>query len=329
MRPSAGVAGAALAITLFSVSSEAAVGAVSTDSGVSPVTLGQYEQELARVDQQLKALVEHPDDATVLRSSIPDEWQVQTPSETFDVATDDLKFKLLRYANHADQRAEVLPEMELKIETQIEAAKEFERAADTSASAKLENILRAREYRNVARTQSFREKLKDIALAWLIRLLKKAFGAATLHPRVSQALLWSLIGSVTLGFIVWLYVLLRHPARDEYAYPGDGGAAAPSYKHWQVWLRDARAAAERGDWREAVHLAYWSGISYLESSGAWKPDRARTPREYLRMLPDVSGRREPLAALTKRFEGTWYAQQLASPEDFAFSLAQLEKIGCR
>jgi hypothetical protein len=64
----------------------------------------------------------------------------------------------------------------------------------------------------------------------------------------------------------------------------------------------------------------------------WKPDRARTPREYLRAYKaqtGAGGRREPLEALTRRFESLWYAQQAAAPEDFQFSLAQLEKIGCR
>jgi len=134
---------------------------------------------------------------------------------------------------------------------------------------------------------------------------------------------------VVLALSAWVYVLLRRTVRDQYQYPRGDRPIVPSSRHWQQWMREARAAAERGEWRDAVHLAYWSGISYLESSGAWKPDRARTPREYLGMLKESSGARDSLEAMTRRFEFIWYGQQSASSDDFEFSLAQLEKMGCR
>ena len=62
-----------------------------------------------------------------------------------------------------------------------------------------------------------------------------------------------------------------------------------------------------GEWRDAIHLAYWAGISFLERQGFWKPDRARTPREYLR-LSLRSEYRETLRALTQIFELAWYAK---------------------
>src|ERR1035438_7184698 len=49
-----------------------------------------------------------------------------------------------------------------------------------------------------------------------------------------------------------------------------------SAKEWTIWLSEARTAAARGEWRDAIHLAYWAGISFLERQGMWKPDRART-----------------------------------------------------
>ena len=310
----------------------AADDAAPSDFDAKQITLGEYRQELSRIDRQLKALVEHPEEATALRQSIPPQWEVKASSGSFYIDNQELQHKLDRYADTPADRGEVLPELEFRIEAQLEGAEAFEHPADATARDKLETILQGREYRKLSRTQSPLEILKDRVLNWAIRLLSGLFRIAGAHPRVSLIFLWTTIGSVILGFIVWLYLLLRRSRREEYFYPRDDGRLFPSSKPWQQWLRESHSAAERGDWRDAVHLAYWCSISYLESTGVWKPDRARTPREYLRSFKPqtgAAGRREPLEALTRRFESVWYAQHAASSEDFQFSLAQLEKIGCR
>jgi hypothetical protein len=317
-----------LTLVLVALLCEGALCAASPQGDLRQVSLEQYHQEFSRIYGQLKALPERPDAAGALRSSIPDEYQVETSSATFHIDNRDLKYNLDRYISDSEDRAEILPEIELKVEAQIEGVRDYGRFPDTSARPKLDSILAQREYANV-KTQSPLEKLKDLALGWLIRLLKNFFENAAAHPRVSRAFVWTLIGLVTLGLVCWLYALLRRTKRDEYAFPSDAGEFALSHKRWQQWLAEARAAADRGECREAVHLAYWAGIAYLETSGAWKPDRARTPREYLRILPKISERRGPLTALTGLFESIWYARQPASPADFEFSLSQLEKIGCR
>lgn len=330
MSRSVRLAGAVLSLLLLTSLTWAATDdAAPPDSSFRRITFSEYQQELARIDRELKSLVDTPEHAHDLRSSIPDIWEVQTASGTFELENEELLEKLDRYAKSPASRAEVLPEMELKVETELDAAKEFDRPEDTSAPAKLDSILQQREYRHVSKTQSPLERLKEVLLAWILSVLQKFFRSAVSHPPAAKVFLWSLLGSIILAFAVWIYLLLRRTARDEYSYPRDDGPLVPSARHWQQWLKDARVAAERSDWREAVHLAYWSGISYLESSGAWKPDRARTPREYVRMFGESGGRRTSLEALTQRFEFIWYAQQHASMEDFQFSLAQLEKIGCR
>jgi hypothetical protein len=101
-----------------------------------------------------------------------------------------------------------------------------------------------------------------------------------------------------------------------------------SAKEWVVWLAEARAAAAKGEWRDAIHLAYWAGISFLERQGMWKPDKARTPREYLRLL-GTNEYRETLNALTRIFELAWYANRGASERSFSETLQELEKLGCR
>jgi hypothetical protein len=102
-----------------------------------------------------------------------------------------------------------------------------------------------------------------------------------------------------------------------------------SARGWRIWLAEARAAAQSGNWRDAVHLAYWAGISLLETQGAWRPDSARTPREYLRLIPEANPHRPTLSSLTRKFELVWYGGQPADEQVFAQTLEELEKLGCR
>jgi hypothetical protein len=104
---------------------------------------------------------------------------------------------------------------------------------------------------------------------------------------------------------------------------------APSAKSWQAWMTEANNAAAAGDWRNAVHLAYWAAISYLESGGAWRPDRARTPREYLRALSPSHPAKKIFAVLTRRFEAVWYGGRVAGSAEFQATRVALEELGCR
>ena len=112
-------------------------------------------------------------------------------------------------------------------------------------------------------------------------------------------------------------------------------AAVPS-RSWQEWVFAAREAAGRADYRMAIHCAYWGGIARLQDLGALAPDRAKTPREYLRalhkaklILPEALATRHlALSLLTSRLEKIWYGYQIATEADFHDSLTQLEILGC-
>src|SRR5580704_14715386 len=112
-------------------------------------------------------------------------------------------------------------------------------------------------------------------------------------------------------------------------------AAVPS-RSWQEWVFAAREAAGRGDFRMAIHCAYWGAIARLQELGTLDSDRAKTPREYLRaltkskrILPEtLASRHQALSVLTSRLEKIWYGYQIATEADFRESLTQLETLGC-
>jgi hypothetical protein len=141
-----------------------------------------------------------------------------------------------------------------------------------------------------------------------------------------QEYTWILIAICACVLAIWLK---RIYDRREPETPREIIPFAPSGKHWRTWLAEARAAAQQGNWRDAIHLAYWAGISQLESSGAWTPDSARTPREYLLLIKANNPSRGELAALTRDFERIWYGSQPAGDAEFSQSLQHLERLGCR
>ncbi|HEY5212757.1 MAG TPA: DUF4129 domain-containing protein, partial [Acidobacteriaceae bacterium] len=144
-------------------------------------------------------------------------------------------------------------------------------------------------------------------------------------PTVSKFFVYGLIGlaMLTLGFLA--YRQMKSAGEQEDVVPIDLPVSA---KSWALWLTDARAAAAQNNWREGIHLAYWAGISFLEHQGTWRPDHARTPREYLRLISTSSEHRETLAALTQIFELTWYAKREADAAAFANTMQALERLGC-
>jgi hypothetical protein len=205
-----------------------------------------------------------------------------------------------------------------------EAARYLNAAPDaTGDRARLHTILEAREFRDQA-GPSWLDRLRQRALAWFVALLTRMLGASSI-PTITNALVYVLIAVVVALVSAFAYRSLRQSAElDSIRLDRIPVAARP----WAAWLTDARAAAAKHDWPEAVHLAYWCGIAFLESRGAWRPDRSRTPREYLRVLGTSHEHRPALQALTRELEHVWYAAAGADASRFETMLSELERLGC-
>jgi hypothetical protein len=136
--------------------------------------------------------------------------------------------------------------------------------------------------------------------SWLGRVLERGFILA-----VCVLLVWGLLQLERRWRVRLTPEMLDRPA------PG-----AASARDWQLWLKDAQASAATGQWREAIHFAYWAAISRLESKRLWPADRARTPREYLALVAAEDARKPGLASLTGSFERTWYGGREADEGDY-------------
>lgn len=301
-------------------------GLLAGEAGVSP---DQYRQQLTEIEARVHSLDDHPEQAGKVIASIPDQIVVNTGSGEVTVNYHPLKNDLTEFdkaeRTAKPQRLEQIKSYILHLET---AASEYSQSSEdlTASRQKIGQILSQSEFRKV-HGPGVRETLLSRLYKWVAWLLSQLHlrGKGTFD--VVQFVVYALVACALLLLLFWTINRLRRkeeepPAREILPF-------APSARSWRAWLQEARESADRQDWRNAIHLAYWAAISFLESGGAWKPNRARTPREYLRLLSTRNPSYPPLSNLTKKFEVIWYGDRPALEQDFEDSLGQLEKLGCR
>ncbi len=260
-----------------------------------------------------------------LRDSLPAHWTVVTSSVEYSISSEPLRNALKsRSLDNAKVWTNHLAE-EVESSTKLPGG-------STEARTKLDKILAGPEF-GAVRPPNALELLKQRINRWLEEMVLKLFGGISRHPIGGEILFWLLV-LVAVGVIaMWVFRFIASRDRVQSLPPG---AAAIASRTWQEWLRAARQAAKEGNYREAVHCAYWAGIARLEDAGVVPKDRTKTPREYLRLVTEAapgqlaasSTHREPLTTLTRKLELIWYANRGARPEDYRESLRQLEALGC-
>ena len=271
-------------------------------------------------------------EAAQVRDSLPQNWTVSTPQRTYSISSEPLQ-KLLASQDQKDRDKAQIWLNHLAAEVDSAASSTALLPDPHQARSELDRILAKPQFAAV-HPPGASELLRRRVVAWLFRMLDKLFGGMSNHPFLGKSLFWLIMigGVVCIAF--WLFRFWSRRERLQALQPSE---LLTVTRTWQEWIRMAREAASRGDFREAVHSSYWTGIVWLEDAGVVPRDRTKTPREYLRMLSDpapgeLSPRpvhREPLAKLTSGLERIWYANLGATPEDFQDSLRQLKALGCQ
>ncbi len=289
--------------------------------------LDEYRTALNVASASAARIKDSPAEASALATSLPDRYNVNTNGGKFSVDLRPLKKALSEYSGASEDRKKTLAsEIDSALVQMRSAAEEFAVPTDSSIRQKrLQEILARREFNRVRGPTIFEIWWKKIA-AWIGRMLMRIFGRTPSPETGYRIFVWVLITIAVFVLAVWLRRVAQQRQRE---YVREVIPFAPSARGWRAWLADARHAAENGNWRDAVHLAYWAGISNLEENGAWIPDRARTPREYLRLLSPANIAVPTLQELTRQFELIWYGRRPAEAADFQQTLAYLERLGCR
>jgi uncharacterized protein DUF4129 len=292
------------------------------------LSVAAYRQQLQDIVTKVDSLESHPEDAGALVASIPDQVSVTTSSGEIKVSYKPLKDNLATLkAADEKTRPGLLREIREYARAMNSAAENYEKpAADSDAAHRqLEEILSRREFKTHG--PSAKDALLSRIYYWIARWLGKIMFKGQASFDLMRLIIYLLVGAAATLLLLWTIRRLRRP--QEELPEREIIPFAPSARSWRAWLADARTQAQKEDWRNAIHLAYWAGISYLEEHGAWKPNRARTPREYLRLIGKAAAQYPVLAALTRKLEIVWYGYGTAAEADFDEALGQLEKLGCR
>jgi hypothetical protein len=286
-----------------------------------------FDQYISELDRLSLLANQAGNDASAARSAIDElrgGWTINAQGNSFDLSTSWFvsQFEKLEAGSNTDVQKQLLD----RIATMKADALGYEQPApDASAAQKtLEQILARKEFHQV-HGPTWLDRLQYKIMEWLNALFSK-FVSSSSVPIIGKSIIWGLVALAVLALAWLIYREMKRNARVDGLIPD---VVPVSAKNWTVWLAEAEAAAAKGNWRDAVHLAYWAGISFLEASGTWRPDQARTPREYLRLISAGSELRPALSTLTRQLELTWYGYQAAGPESFAETMTQLERLGCR
>lgn len=191
--------------------------------------------------------------------------------------------------------------------------------------AKLQAILASGRFPQ-PQPPSLWQRMREIVMTWLEQKLTSLAGGGSGTRFISEILMIAAIVAACGALLLWF---TRATKKQRIAMLQERVRPAPealAASEWQIWLEEARQLAGEGHWREAIHRVYWVAIFRLEARGAWRPDRTRTPREYLELLGPHSASNRDLLQLTRCLERFWYGGHQAEQQDFAHACQLLERL---
>jgi hypothetical protein len=295
-----------------------------------------FNFELRRLARRLDTTNVSTEQISAVRASLPVSWEIDSPERHYSIPSRPLASILRSAESDRAARAENLDAARnwlSDLSQQIENYSARQKTQDSAARGTAQQILARREFGGIGAPNPrdlLRRKINEL----IRRLFIWLFGGLGRHPIATETFFWLIVAAV----VGWLAMMLfRFWAGRAKLESIEKISTVASRRPWQEWIRAAREAAARGDFREAVHSTYWAGVSRLETLGALAPDPSRTPRESLRVLGDPAAnvihattqQRESLAALTACLERVWYGRRAAGPTDFQDCLRQAEELGCR
>ena len=305
------------------------VRAAGSDAPAS-LDLPAYITQLGRWCGLVHRLREHPQEAALLRKQLPDHWAVAAQGQRFQVSTEWLAEALDHLASDPKLAASTSRDLEDRLQLMLLDSRSLARISGPSpaiARAKLDEILKRREFRSVRATNA-KEELWDQFIDWLWKLADKLFNRVGSHPDATRVLLWGAVIVLGLVFLRWLIYSLSNVPFSNLSFHRK--QLVPQQEEpagtWNEWVQRARAAAARGDFRDAVRIIYGAAVRRIAEAGTWQVDPARTHREYARLLPPVSVQRPRFLAITACFELVWYGSAKASATDYEAVLAELESL---
>jgi hypothetical protein len=302
--------------------------ATNAPASPQPLSLQNYVSELERCSAVLANLKRDPAELHDLRVSLPTDWAVKVSDQSYSVSTDWLVDGLAKIESNPRANRDTLGQIQQRLAAYLKAAQALDMSGSApgvdQSRARLNEILAAREFQTV-QAPSWFEVQRARFYAWLARQFGKLLGRIGLPRSIGNVIAWIVIALATFLLLLWA---VRASIRTESRPQMDLRGASALGQDWHHWLREARDAAEGGDYRSAIHAAYWAAVARLEETNSLPEDRSRTPRESLRLVQKESAAYAPMSHLTRRFELVWYGYRSATAADWTDAMKQLETLGC-
>ena len=303
--------------------STAAFGQTGTAAREAALDPAVYAAELHDLSERVRLA-----EAATLREvvkTVPAEWQVSVGERTVEVPAAWLQ-QQLRLGVESPQE---WPDIRARILETLQSAQAEARALQTggapadaaAARTALDRVLARPEFAQIARENAM-ARLQARVLEWLRRWWAR-LGGDRLAVR-STATVFAWIASLTALAVLagWLIHMLRRTSRRPTATPESPESRPVRADAW------ARQAAAAQDPRESARCAYRAVVSRFEEDGTWRVDAARTPREYVRILPRDHRRRSLVEDVARRFEEIWFGGRTATDDDRGAMLGRLRELGC-
>lgn len=188
----------------------------------------------------------------------------------------------------------------------------------TVARQRVNAILAEKEFARVDHN-SVKDRIEGWLGTWIDRALMGMARFGSHSPWIGPLIEYGLVFLACVLLLVWV---MRSVRRQRLQFRLETTRQIEVHDERVLnWLREAEQHAARGAFRDAVHCLYWASITTLEGRRLWHPDRARTPREYLRLLDSGSAAAGLLRRQTLGFESIWYGLRPAQQSDYEQALA--------
>jgi hypothetical protein len=268
-----------------------------------------------------------------IASELPTAWHVRQGDDDYTVSSEWIAAPLRQAGTHPAEwpktRATLIEHltqmrdeaMSLQ-EGEEDSGKTEEGAVTTTTThdphAALKEVLALSEFKQ-REDSRWNDEIRRRISQWITDMLDRLPSTHGATAAVSMAFAWAASIWALIALVVYLW-RARLPRRS--ITPLAIELPRPTSAEWAA---RAYAALRAGDAREAMHCGYHAVLFRLEEQGVWHVDDARTPREYVHLLPAHDARRAAFIDLTRRFEQTWYGSRAA---DGPGLIKNLEAFGC-
>ncbi len=299
----------------------------AAQAGPEGIELSAYEALLKQYTEQIQQAKEKPAEIARIGQSLPYSLRVHSEGVYLDVPLEKIRRDCAIAQRGGTEGNAAEAEAEKQLQTMLKAAEELEKRAkqkkDDQTKQQLEKVFARAEFRGLNGPGIFEQWGARVS-RWVERQIERLFRHLHVPLALGRVLIWPVL---LVAFAALTYLVLQALGDRSAAHlPELSATKAPEKARY--WLKEALAAAERGEYREAVHCGYWAAITRLEARELLAEDKTRTPREAVRLLETHPTERGILREQTTRLERIWYGGHEASASDWSSARMELEQMGC-